>query len=172
MRVALALALLALGCSLPTVKVETPKPLEVDINMRVDIYQHDGKDPDPGATAVVGQSVADIDARRRARMSEVQTLKNSRLVGENHEGLLSLRGDPPPGDYGDYVRKTVDAENADRIALMEATAKKEQKPLADVQKNIADLWRERSFPGEWIEVRGIGGAWTWLQKAAAEKSAS
>jgi len=163
----LCLTVLATACSLPAVQVETPKPIAIDINMRVDVYQHDGKDGDAGGASAVGTSVADIEARRRARMAEVQTLKNSRLVGENHEGLLSVR-DLPPGDYGAYVKKTVEAENADRMALMEATANKEQKPLSEVQQSIADLWRERSFPGEWIEVRDAGGAWTWVQKAGDE----
>lgn len=164
---ALVVATALAACSLPPVKVETPKPIAIDINMRVDIYQHDDKDAETEGTAAAGKSVADIEARRRSRMAEIQTLKNSRLIGENHEGLLTIR-DLPPGDYGAYVKKTVDAENADRMTLMEATAAKEQKPLADVQKNIADLWRERSFPGEWIQVRGPDNTWTWIQKPASE----
>lgn len=150
------------ACTGPTVKVETPKPIAVDINMRVDIYQHDDQDAEAQGTAAAAKGLADVEARRRARMAEIQTLKNSRLIGENHEGLLSIR-DLPPGDYGTYVKKTVDAENADRTALMEATAKKEEEPLAQVQKNLATLWRERSFPGEWIQVRENGN-WTWIQK--------
>lgn len=167
----LCFVVLATACSLPPVQVETPKPIAIDINMRVDIYQHDGKDADTTGASVAGKSVADIEARRRGRMAEIQTLKNSRLVGENHEGLLSIR-DLPPGDYGAYVKKTVATENADRTALMEATAEREQKSLSDVRQSIAELWRERSFPGEWIEVRDGDGSWTWVQKAGDEKPAS
>lgn len=164
----LVVVLGAIACSLPPVKVETPKPIEIDINMRVDIYQHDPKTADPMDGSATGTAAAGIESRRRARMAEIQTLKNSRLVGEDHEGLLSVR-DLPPGEYGDYVKKTVEAENADRNALMQAMAAKGQEPIDQVRKNIADLWRERSFPGEWIQVQGADGAWNWVQKAAEEK---
>jgi len=63
-----------------------------------------------------------------AEIGELQPLKNSRLIGENHLGLLEVRN-PAPGEYGDYVRETVDAENKDRMALMDLTAK--------AQKNFA-----------------------------------
>jgi len=154
---------LALSCSGPTVRVETPEPIAIDIQMRVDVFQHEDVTIDPLGDAAPGADVATIESRRRARMEEIQTLKNSRLIGENHDGLLSIR-DLPPGDYGVYVRKTVDAENADRDALLRAMAAKEQKPLPEVRRSVADLWRERSFPGEWVEWRGADGAWTWKQK--------
>ena len=158
------LALAIVGCSLPPIKVETPEPLAVDINMRVDIYQHDGGAKDALRQAIPGESLGAIEKRRRDRMEEIQTLKNNRLVGEDHEGLLALRN-APPGKYGRYVRETVRAENADRTAEMKAKADEEKKPLADVQKSLADLWRERAFPGEWIEVQASDGSWTWVQKA-------
>ena len=117
-----------------------------------------------GIGTIVGESVGETEKRRRDRMEEIQTLKNNRLVGEDHEGLLAVRN-APPGKYGRYVRETVRAENADRMVEMKAKADKEQKPLSDVQKNLAELWRERSFPGEWVEVQAADGGWTWIQKA-------
>ena len=163
------LAVVVMGCSGPTVRVETPEPLAVDINMRVDIYQHDGPATDALRQAVPGESLGAIEQRRRDRMEEIQTLKNNRLIGENHDGLLTIRS-LPPGKYGRYVRETVEAENADRMAEMKARAESEQTPLADVQRNLANLWRERSFPGEWIEVPAADGSWTWVQKAESPAS--
>ncbi|MDG2306218.1 MAG: DUF1318 domain-containing protein [Candidatus Binatia bacterium] len=172
MRVFLLVAMAALsvvGCD-PTIKVETPKPIAIDINMRLDVYQFDGKAPDSNA-APAGGTLEEIRGRRSNRAAELQKLKNNRVVGENHEGLLALRN-PPPGPYGKYVRETVATENADRTAQYAATAKAEDKPVAAVRKNQADLLRQGSFAGEWIQVQEGGGAWIWIQKVAAAKPAS
>ena len=151
------LALLA-ACG-PTVNLSTPKPLEVDITLRVDIFQHAGEsaatDADPGT----------VEERRRARMAEIQSLKNSRLVGENHLGLLSII-ELPPGEYGRYVTRTVEAENADRTALMRQLSESRRQPLARIEEEQARLWRERAFSGEWIEEQGADGVWRWAQKGA------
>jgi uncharacterized protein YdbL (DUF1318 family) len=124
--------------------------------MRVDIYQHATGD------APASGPEAEAQDRRRARMAEIQTLKNARIVGENRHGQISLV-QPPPGEYGDYVRRTVEAENADRLALMKQLAAERRVPLADIEAEQANLWRERSFPGEWIEAQ-VDGAWRWQQK--------
>jgi uncharacterized protein YdbL (DUF1318 family) len=141
----------------PTVRVATPEPLKVDVDMRVDIYQH--------ATSEVPAEGPEGEAqdRRRARMAEVQNLKNARVVGENRHGLLSLV-QAPPGEYGDYVRRTLEAENADRLSLMKQLAAERRVPMADIEAEQAALWRERAFPGEWIEAQGTDGTWRWEQK--------
>ena len=94
----------------------------------------------------------------------------------------------PPGEYGDYVRRTVEAENADRLALMKQLAAERRVPLpqveaenadrlalmkqlaaerrvpmAEIETEQANLWRERAFPGEWIETQ-VDGTWRWEQK--------
>ena len=115
------------GCSsLPDVNLTTDDPLKVDINVRLDVYQHEGKEGNtdtagdgdsPGEVAAASDDAkvsADLVAKRkRDRMEEIQRLKNNRLVGENHRGLLTIRT-LPLDDYGDYVKTTVEAENYDR----------------------------------------------------------
>lgn len=155
---AAALAIGAAACAGPTVNLATREPLTVDMTLRVDIYQHASETPAPAEGTP--------EERRRARMAEIQTLKNSRLVGENHVGLLAIR-ELPPGEYGRYVTRTVEAENADRAALMRRFAEAERQPLAQVEADQARLWRERAFAGEWIEEQGADGTWRWIQKAAA-----
>jgi uncharacterized protein YdbL (DUF1318 family) len=147
---------LAAACS-PTVHVATPEPLKVDVDMRVDIYQHATSDVLPQGPD------AEAQERRRARMAEIQNLKNARIVGENHHGLLSIL-QPPPGEYGDYVRRTVEAENADRLALMKQLAAERRVPLDQIEAEQATLWRERAFPGERVEVQVPDGTWSWQQK--------
>ncbi len=154
-RLAIALLPVLAACN-PTVRVATPEPLKVDVNMRVDIYQHATSDA-PG-----NGPDAEAQDRRRARMAEIQNLKNTRLVGENHHGLLSLV-QAQSGEYGDYVRRTIEAENADRLALMKQLAAERRVPMADIETEQANLWRERAFPGEWIEMQ-VEGTWRWQQK--------
>ena len=155
-RLVLGLLLPLAACS-PTVHVATPEPLKVDVSMRVDIYQHATSDaPGEGPEA-------EAQTRRRTRMAEVQTLKNARIVGEDRHGLLAVV-QAPPGDYGDYVRRTIEAENADRLALMKQLAAERRVPLAQIEAEQSTLWRERAFPGEWVEAQDPDGTWRWVQK--------
>lgn len=161
-RLLVALLPILAACN-PTVRVATPEPIKVDVDMRVDIYQH--------ATGDTPANGPDSEAqdRRRARMAEIQNLKNARIAGENRRGLLSLV-QPPAGEYGDYVRRTVEAENADRLALTKQLAAERRVPLAQVETEQAELWRDRAFPGEWIEMQ-VDGTWRWQQKAAGSEAA-
>ena len=152
---ALALA----GCAGPTVNLATPEPVKVDIAMRLDVYQHtkEGEKTDSASKA------AEPGKDRLNRASDIQTFKNSRLVGEGSNALLAIRVETP-GDYGDYIRKIIEAENIDRMALMKAQAAREKIPLPAVQKKQADLARKMAFKGEWIELEKADGSKEWIQK--------
>ena len=158
----LFLVLLLAGCKAPTVNLSTPEAIKVDINMRVDVYERGGGSAPPKPPAPSADLPA-VDARRRARMGDVQNFKNSRLVGENRQGLLVVR-DQPEGAYGRYVEKTVAEENADRMVVMRQLAAERNMSLEDIQEQQGELWRNRSFSGEWIEVASGPNAWTWSQK--------
>jgi len=160
---ALAAAFILTGCSTPTVNLATSEPIKVDIEMRLDVYQHNPPGTDKKPSQPQAPTAADPESRRRNRMADVQAFKNSRAVGEGRDGLLSIRVETP-GDYGDYIRKTVSAENEDRMALMKAVSAKEKISLPDVQKKQAALWQKMSFRGEWIEVQTPDGNWRWIQK--------
>jgi uncharacterized protein YdbL (DUF1318 family) len=97
-------------------------------------------------------------------MGDIQTFKNSRLVGENRQGLLAVR-EQPAGAYGQYVAKIVAEENADRLVLMRQLAAERSMSVDDVQKQQGELWRNRSFSGEWIEVSQDNNTWRWAQKS-------
>ena len=161
--IALAVLLTA-GCKGPTVSLSTPEPIVVDINMRVDVYERGGGSA--GAAAAKPKPSGNVpaaDASRRARMGDIQTFKNSRLVGENRQGLLVVR-DQPAGSYGQYVAKMVSEENADRLVLMRQLAAERNMSLEDIQQQQGELWRNRSFSGEWIEVPQDNNTWKWAQK--------
>ena len=110
----LAVVMILPGCkSLPAIPLTTPQPLEVNLNMRLDVYQYRGDEPQDKEAV---KTLAEATERQRNRMSEVQTIKDNRFIGEDHRGLLQLR-EVPAGDWGDYVKRTIDAENEDRMLL-------------------------------------------------------
>jgi uncharacterized protein YdbL (DUF1318 family) len=153
--------LLATGCAAPTVRLATAEPIKMDINVRLDVYQHN---PPAAKTAAPSPTPASPEASRRKRMGDIQNFKNQRLVGEGRDGLLAIRS-TPEGTFGEYVRLGVEAENADRMALMKSLAETQKKPLPEVQTQQAEMWRTRSFAGEWIEVPQADGTWLWVQKS-------
>ncbi len=153
----------AAGCEGPRVSLSTPEPIVVDINMRVDIYERGGSKPAEQAEVRNAGDVAGAETRRRSRMGDIQTFKNSRLVGEDHMGLLAVL-DKPQGSYGDFVLKTVGAENADRLIMMQQLAAERGMSLPDLQRQQGELWRNRSFNGEWVQVQQDNNTWRWVQK--------
>lgn len=149
---------------LPAIPLTTPKPLEVNLNMRLDIYQYRGDEPlDKDAVKNAGEATQ----RLRNRMEEIQTLKNNQLVGEDHRGLLIIR-EVPAGDWGPQMKKAVAAENEDRMLLMRQKAKESNRPLHELE---AEQWRlrtQQAGTGEWIEVPGAApGSFQW-KRAGAE----
>lgn len=144
------------------IKLDPIKLEPIDLNMRVDVYQYTGTSPEEKAAQKNVGSAAD---RLRNRMEEIQKLKNNRFVGENHLGLLEIRN-LPAGDYGGYVQKTVDQENADRAFLMtDKVNQSDTLQLADVQREQWERRRQITFEGEWIEVPAdVEGTFRWTQK--------
>jgi uncharacterized protein YdbL (DUF1318 family) len=162
--VLLAAVLPALAaCKAPRVNLATEDPIKVDIAMRLDVYQHTSAKPAGSPAPQAAAPAEDPASRRRNRMADIQTFKNERIVGENREGFVSIR-DLPQGEYGVYVRKTVEAENADRLAQMNDIAEARKTSLPAIQKEQAELWRNRAFKGEFIEVEVEPGVWKWIAK--------
>lgn len=137
------------SCETFKVNLSSPDPIKVDVNMRLDVYQYRGDEP--GKTDAAQVSYEEAVTRQRNRMAEVQKLKDNRLVGEDHRGLLHLR-EKPGGEWGTYVERTVATENEDRILLMRHAAKEGNRALHEVQTEQWKLRTEKSFKGEWIEV--------------------
>jgi Protein of unknown function (DUF1318) len=151
------------GCALPPLALSTPQPINVNIAMKLDVYQHNPPSAEKKTAITSPGTTEALQDRRRLRLGELQPLKNSRLIGENHLGLLEVRT-ATPGEYGDYVRQTVAAENNDRIALMDLLARTQKISLLEVQKQLAENAAHSAFNGEWIEIQKPDGSYAWTQK--------
>ncbi len=152
MAVFLLAAICLAGCA-PTINLATPKPVKVDIGVRLDVYQKT-----PVTKAKDEQSSLTIAANRRLRSGEIQQLKNDRVVGEDRSGYLDVKNPPAAAAYLAYAKGIVTAENADRSYLYLANAQTQSKPLELIEDDYAKLWRQRAFPGEWLQKED--GTWT------------
>lgn len=159
----LAAAALPACKTLPQIPITTPKPLEVNLNMRLDVYQYRGDEPQDKQAL---KNASEATDRMRNRMEEIQTIKNNQLVGEDHRGLLQIR-EVPSGDWGAQVKKAVAAENDDRMLLMRQKAKDSNRPLHEIEDEQWRLRTEQADTGEWIEVPGTTpGSFQWKRVAA------
>ncbi|MDF1853035.1 MAG: DUF1318 domain-containing protein [Verrucomicrobiales bacterium] len=162
----MVVAMLMASC-LPTfdVDVNTPEPIKVDLSMDVHVYQHGKVDKETSERQASYRAAMDS---RRNRMAEIQELKNNRLVGENHLGKLEIRNQPA-GEYGEYVVKTVEAENEDRALLMKLEAAEKKVSIEEIREEQWLHWQRKSFPGEWVEIKTDNG-YRWEQKKAASSA--
>jgi uncharacterized protein YdbL (DUF1318 family) len=80
------------------------------------------------------------------------------VVGEDRDGYLDIRKTPTDPKYLAYTKEVVTAENADRSVLYLASAQSQSKPLELIEGEYAQLWRDRAFPGEWVQKED--GTWT------------
>jgi uncharacterized protein YdbL (DUF1318 family) len=140
------------GCA-PTINLATPAPIKVDIGVRLDVYQKTAP-----TKAKEEQSSLEIAANRRLRSGEIQQLKNDRKVGEDRDGYLVVKKQPADPKYLAYALGVVAAENADRSFLYLANAQTQNKPLEMIEREYAQLWSDRAFPGEWVQKEN--GTWT------------
>jgi uncharacterized protein YdbL (DUF1318 family) len=170
--------LAGVGCA--RVRVEAPKdPIKVDVTMRLDIYQHIEKDiddieslvndqaqkqkagvagpqsllqmilPEAYAQEGLGSEVEEAARRRGSRKGMVEALLSQGVLGENASGLLDIRAT----ERADAVaQEMVTAENADRVIIYKAIAKKNGSTLAEVEKLYAQKLQALAPAGSPVET--------------------
>lgn len=121
-----------------------------------------GEAPAPQGGKLGSATLEQAVVGRRLRAAEIQGLKNNRIAGENHSGYLTIV-QLPPGQYGEYARRLVDAENADRRAIYADMSAQLNTTLKQIESESGKVIYERSFRGEWVEELR-DGKWTWVQK--------
>lgn len=164
------LCLTVVSCQKPfDVNVNAPDPIKIDMSMDVHVYNHGGAVVKK--TVSKDQEAADYKAvieRRRNRMADIQTMKDDRIIGENHKGLLSVlisEGDTRNWPL-EYVETTVGEENSDRSYLVAYEAEQKGKTISEIQRIQWTHQQRKSHPGEWIEVidPNAPDIYVWIQK--------
>jgi len=175
------LAFFVISCA--KVSVETKNPIKVDINMRVDVYQHVVKDVEDINDQIYGSPGKDFNSlfdfqeayaadlpvgaseaisRRRERAGSIEAYFAKGYIGENKDALLELRGDV--GEEGKAaVEKIISEENKDREILYTAIAEKNGTDISSVRKASFESDYGRASPGYWFQIPG-GGGYVWKQK--------
>src|SRR3989338_8231452 len=129
------LTLAVFGCA--KLNVETKEPLKVDINMRIDVYQHVAKDAESINDQIYGSKEKKVNAifnlseayaadandsgaaieRRKYRASQIEDYFNKGYIGENRQALLEARPNSPAD-----TETLVNSENSDRQIIYQYTA--------------------------------------------------
>ncbi|MCF7870067.1 MAG: YdbL family protein [Candidatus Omnitrophica bacterium] len=152
------------GCA--KVSVETKKPLKVDINMRLDVYQHVVKEAESiedqiynsdntqmnsilGIAAVYAEdNLSEAIERRKQRAAKIKDFFNKGYIGENRNGYLELIKNETPSQ----IREVIAKENKDRKVIYENTAKKNNTKLSAVEKIFFKDHYQRAPSGWYFEV--------------------
>ncbi len=99
-------------------------------------------------------SAASVKERMLARVSDINELKNSGIVGENNQGFLEFRS-------GDTAKKQLIAdENGDRQIVYGEIAKQQKIDIVLVGQRRAQQLAEMGAQGQWFQ-KPDGG---WYQK--------
>ena len=172
------LFLIAFGCA--RVSVQPPEPIKVDINMRVDVYQHVVQDVESindqiygpenkelnsifGLSVVYAQDLSnkasEAIARRKDRVSKIEDYFAKGYIGENRKALLEIVGNVP-ADIKSEVKAAIDQENKDRDIIYKATAEKNNTDISGVRNVFFKSDYKRAPSGFWFETE----AGKWVQK--------
>jgi len=167
------------------VNLQTSQPLKVDINMRVDVYQHVVKDVESIQDQIYGSTQKQINAilfmneayaqeysadvsaaveRRKGRIDAIDKYFAKGYIGENKDAYLEfIAKENILTDLKNAVESAIAEENADRSTIYKAIAQKNGVDVKDTAKVFFDDDYKRAPNGYWFEVYE-GGRYTWKQK--------
>jgi hypothetical protein len=130
------------GCA-PTVRLDTPEPIKVDINMKVDVYQKEVA----GGTRRRTMTDEEFSALKRHynRGSEIWGIKNDGAAVEGPNGYLDAR--PRSGWDPKYVNRLVTEENRDRNLLYSSEARTSARPLAVIEQEAGKRLQDEAYGG-------------------------
>lgn len=171
-----------LGCA--KIQVETKEPIKVDIQMRIDIYQHVVREVDSIESQIYGQDhkqmnflfgmenvyASDISEdvnsaiqRRKSRAAKVEEYFSKGYIGENRRAHLSLAPSASGGSLAGKIKKLIEQENSDRTVIYKATAKKNNADLSQIEKIFFKDHYNRASKGWLFEAYSEGG-YIWREK--------
>ncbi len=183
-------AAIGLGCARVNVG-GSKEPIKVDIAMRLDIYQHVQKDIDSIENIVAGDKkqpvkksggqsflnclvenvyaqdnlspeVEQAALRRKDRRDTLSSWEAKAVVGENKQGLVSIRNS---GQADSAVNGLVESENADRMLIYRSLSEKYGESLEQIQKVYAEKLANQAPAGTPVEtLNSPTGSYEWKIK--------
>lgn len=174
-----------IGCA--KVSVETVKPIKVDINMRVDIYQHVVKDVESIEGEIYGNKqqinmntlflwenvyaaqysseVSFAIEKRKARAAIIEDYFQKGYIGENKEAYLEIVSQDLTNEVKNAIGKNIEEENSDRKIIYLETAGKNGITISEAAKVFFNDHYNRAQPGYWFQVYDEkSGKYTWIKK--------
>ena len=136
----------------------TPKPLEVDVTLRVDIYQHAATRRRRSVHRGDARSGGGPPAHAHGRDPDAQELAPRRRESPRpalHRGARR-RATTARTSSARSRRRTPTAPRSCR-----RTPRSAGSAAGDRRGGAGQLWRERAFAGEWIEEQQGDGTWRW-----------
>ncbi len=165
------------GCA--RVSVETKKPIKVDINMRLDVYQHVVKEAESIEDQIYGDDEAEMNSiwgisaayaadslseaieRRKQRAVKIENYFKKGYIGENRNGYLKLLKSDTPYQ----VKEVIAQENKDRKIIYQSTADKNNAQLSAVEKIFFKDHYQRAPAGWYFEIYDQEeGKYIWQKK--------
>ncbi len=165
------------------INVQTKEPIKVDVNMRVDIYQHVVKDVQSINDQIYGgqekefnslffikeafaqdftNAVQNAIAMRKSRFKEIEHYFVMGYIGENRNALLEIRSEIPQAELG-RVKTAIIAENANRETIHKAIAAKDGADISQTRKVFFEDDYRRALSGFLFEALK-DGRYVWAEK--------
>ena len=172
-----------LGCA--RVSIDAKKPIQLDVTMRVDIYQHVARDADDIESMISSPSAKSSDPqkmsffnlfvkeafaqspgdyppdvmaaieRRKGRRGALLQLESQGVVGENASGLVVLRN---PGGAPSSAGSLIEAENRDRKMIYAYVSKKNGASSEETARVFAKRIQADAPRG--TPIQAADGHWT------------
>lgn len=128
------------GCA-PTVHLNTPEPIKIDVAVRVDVHEHGATVSKMDRSLSAEESFA--PRRREDRSGQIWAMKNDGAVVEGDNGYLEVLG--KSGWDLAYVKKLADEENHDRKILYNAEARDSGRALSRIEKEAGQRLRQQAY---------------------------
>ncbi len=167
------LGILILGCAKLT--VGTKDPIQVDINMRVDVYQHVVEEAESINEQIYGNDkfqkfnhlffelqnvyaaslslqIEEAIEKRKQRAELVKEYMKRGYIGENKNALLEVLEDNVSEELKSKVKEITEKENKDRLIIYEAVAEKNDVSRASVEKIFLKQDYKRAPQGVWFQI--------------------
>ncbi len=173
-------------CSCAKVQLETREPVRVDINMRVDVYQHIVKEVESIEGEIFNSKEKQFNAififprayaqdysdnvraaieRRKTRITTIGEYLGKGYVGENRHAGLEMMAEGVPPELGQEIASIVSEENNDREIIYTSLAERDGVALSEVRKILFQDHYQRAPAGYWFEVwDGSKSNFIWLRK--------